>query len=126
MKDRRRFRKERTYEISILHEFLLMNIDGHREESLLVLHPIVLENQMEILMVIVVTMRVWIMIRHIVRASKFQLKKVVLTLMKQLVKLNLDVHGNNNIVHIYPRDFALWGIFYEVNNAKRHFLISHF
>lgn len=58
MKDRRKFRKERTYEISILHEFLLMNIDGNREVSLFVLHPIVLGNQMEILMVIVVTMSV--------------------------------------------------------------------
>ena len=51
------------------------------------------------------------MIRHIVREGKFQLRKAVLTLMKQLVKLNLDVHGNNNIVYIYPRDFVLWGIF---------------
>jgi len=58
VKDRRKFRKERTYEISILHEFLLMNIDGNREVSLFVLHPIVLGSQMEILMVIVVTMSV--------------------------------------------------------------------
>ena len=60
----------------------------------------------------------------IVRQSKFQLKKVALTLMKQLVRQNLNVHGNNNIVHIYPRDFVLWGIFYEVNNAKRYYLRS--
>nr|DAW30855.1 MAG TPA: hypothetical protein [Caudoviricetes sp.] len=44
--------------------------------------------------------------------------------MKQLVRQNLNVHGNNNIVHIYPRDFVLWGIFYEVKNAERYFLRS--
>lgn len=67
MKDRRKFRKERTYEISMLNEFLIMNIDGNREVPLFVLHLIVLKSQMEILMAIVVTISVWVMIRHIVR-----------------------------------------------------------
>lgn len=67
MKDRRKFRKERTYEISMLNEFLIMNIDGNREVPLFLLHLIVLKSQMEILMAIVVTISVRVMIRHIVR-----------------------------------------------------------